>query len=111
MPTIRKPFVALAAIAGLSACAFFQQPLDLRVVNDSAEESVVTLRAEGIPDDRYVVAPHDSQSIAGDRPESWSVWVGESEATSWQEWPNDNPSIELTIYVRADGSVEVVDDR
>ena len=94
----------------LVACAAFEQPLDIEVRNESAREVVVRIRGEGGAAGAYAVAAGESRVVGGDQPDGWSVWIGDREATSYSEWPADNPSIGLSIYIRADGSVEVVDD-
>jgi hypothetical protein len=108
--TTKLPTVgAFATATLLAACAFFEAPLDLEVRNESANAVVVTIHGGDAPDE-YVVEAGETRVIATERPDGWSVWVDHREATSERQWPSDNPSIGLSIDVRADGSVDVVDD-
>jgi len=106
---IRGAIVASLMVSLLPACAAFEQPLDLEVRNESGEEVVVAIRGEG-DGDEYVVQAGESRVVGGERPDGWSVWIGGREVTSYLEWPDDNPSIGLSIYVRPDGSIDVIDD-
>jgi accessory colonization factor AcfC len=87
--------------------------LELDVVNESQSEAVIEVRGPGGADAavREVVRPGGVLGLAMERPGpgGWSVAVNGEVATDWLEWPNDNPTIDLTIRIEADGSVVVQD--
>ncbi len=102
--------VVAAVVSVLFVDVYFAAPLELEVVNESGDAAVVEIRGRDVPDEATSVEPGDRHTIDTDRSGVWSVWVNGRESTSWELWPMDNPTIDLAVYVRSDGSVEVIDD-
>jgi hypothetical protein len=98
------------AVAVISPACDIGPRLDLEIVNDSSGEAVLSIRAEeGIEVESTRLDAGERESINIRRGSAWSVWVNDRMATWYQEWPSDNPTIDLTIYVHPDGTVEVID--
>lgn len=116
---LRQVALVSAAIVALAACAFAYM-LELDVSNESAADATLQI-VQGAGADRdadafihftEVIEPGDERDIDLERPGpgGWTVIVNGEAVTDSGEWPGDNPTIDLAVYVRADGSIEVVDE-
>jgi hypothetical protein len=98
--------------SGLAACNT-GPVLELEVFNGSAAVVVVEVLGPGGADVgfRQVLRPDHGFKVAVERPGpgGWAVSVDGQVATSWEDWPNDNPVIDLFVDIRRDGSVDVQD--
>ncbi len=115
---LRLPFAA-ALVLVVAACDFAYM-LELDVSNESADD--VTLQIlEGIGADAAAGdAVHFTETIGAGAerplrlerpgPGGWTVVVDGDPVTDSADWPSDNPTIDLSIVVSEDGSVEVIDD-
>ena len=87
--------------------------LELEVFNGSGGQVVVEVLGPGGAEVgfREVVRPDHGFEVAVERPGpgGWAVTVDGQVATSWEDWPNDNPVIDLSVEIRRDGSVHVQD--
>ena len=87
--------------------------LDLDVVNDSPAEVVIEVLGPDGADAgfREEINPGTVREFSVERPGpgGWTVTVDGEIATGWEEWPDDNPTIDLTIVIEPDGSVVVLD--
>jgi len=87
--------------------------LELEVVNESDEEAVIEVLGPGgeASGFRELVDPRSGTDLRLERPGpgGWSVVVNGEVVTTAREWPDDNPTIDLTILIEPDGSVAVED--
>jgi hypothetical protein len=106
--------VALLAMALLAtpSCASGEPKLDLSVVNESASEVQLLYEWGGRADERSVltVQPKDDTRVKFDRPSpEWHLVVDGTEVTRSEDWPSDNPTIDLTIQIDQNGNASVID--
>ncbi len=103
---------SLALAAGLAGCNPGQM-LELEVMNDSGSEAIVEILGPDGADTgfREVARPWGGFKVAVERPGpgGWAVTIDGQLATDWTMWPDDNPVIDLTLWIHPDGSVEVQD--
>ena len=104
---------SLVLVAVVAGC-WWQRTLSLTVINDGPEpvtvEMVIGDGRAAEPELSVVVQPGDTEDVQGGRGGGrWTVLVDGNAVTASEEWPFDNPIIELTIHVAPDGSVEVID--
>jgi len=102
----------LSAALGLAGC----QPgmmLELDVLNESQDGAIIeVLGPDGVDAGfREAIGPSGGRELSMERPGpgGWSVVVNGQVATDSEEWPDDNPTIDLTIVIESDGSVVVED--
>ena len=105
---------ALLAIALLTtpSCAFGEPKLDLRVVNESASDVRLLYEWGSRADERSVltVEPNEDTRVEFDRPSlEWHLVVDGTEVTRSEDWPSDNPTIDLTIQIDQNGNASVID--
>lgn len=104
--------LSFVAVLGLAGCNPGPM-LELEVLNESGSEAVVEVVGHDGADVgfREVVRPDHGFKVAVERPGpgGWAVTVDGQIATDSEDWPNDNPVIDLTLIIRRDGSVEVLD--
>jgi len=100
------------ALLATSSCVFGEAKLDLRVVNDSASEVQLLYEWGGGADERAVlsVQPNEDTRVEFDRPSlEWHLVVDGTELTRSEDWPSDNPTIDLTIQIDRNGDANVID--
>lgn len=101
--------LAVSALAGCSTAPMLQ----LDVVNESQSDAIIEVLGPSGADAGYraVVSPGGGYELAVERPGpgGWAVAVNGRIVTDWEEWPSDNPVIDLSLRIRRDGSVEVQD--
>lgn len=113
--------IILVVSSGTTACDIFAYRLDLDVLNESAEGALIEI-IDGAWDDipaepailfDEIIAAGGMREIDAERPgpgtNGWTVIVNGEIATNSGDWPQDNPTIDLTIRIRADGSIVVED--
>jgi len=109
---------SLGLVLVLAACDFAYM-LELDVSNESAHDATLEV-VGGVGADAELGAVVFTETIrAGDErplrlerpgPGGWAVLVDGERVTDSAEWPSDNPTIDLSIVVDEQGSVEVIDD-
>lgn len=107
-------FVAHLLLAtGIATACQGAYMLELHIDNDSAEPSVAEILGPAEADDRFrdIVESGATKDIATERPSPgrWAVAINGKVATRGSDWPSDNPTIDLTLRIHKDGSVEVLD--
>ena len=98
------------ALLTIPSCGFGGRKLDLRVVNESASDVQLLYQWGGHPDERSVVTiePNDDTHVEFDRPSpEWHVVVDGTEVTRSEDWPSDNPTIDVTIQIDENGTASV----
>ncbi len=109
--SLRATLLAVALLATPS-CVFGEPKLDLRVVNESASEVQLLYEWGGRADERSVltVEPNEDTRVEFDRPSlEWHLVVDGTEVTRSEDWPSDNPTIDLTIQIDQNGNASVID--
>jgi hypothetical protein len=109
-----RQWVAVAAVVVLAAAGCQRAyMLELDVVNESSGAVVIEVLGPGGGDAgfREIVEPRSEVNLSLERPGpgGWSITVDDQVATDAGEWPDDNPTIDLTIVIEADGSILVRD--
>ena len=94
--------------------------LELDVSNESSDDVRLQIVSGRRAETDYGEFVHFSQMIAGGEvrplrlerpgPGEWTILVDGERVTDSAEWPADNPTIDLSIVIHEDGSVEVIDD-
>lgn len=104
------------AILALGACQSAYM-LELGVSNDSAGDARLEI-VEGVEPTpgafvhlTEVIEPGVQRDMVMERPgpRGWTIVVNGEALTDSDEWPSDNPTIDLSIRIGPDGSVEVAD--
>ena len=105
--------VSLMAVLLVSGC-WWERTLSLTLLNDGPApvtfEVVVENDPDAEPEFSAVVQPGDGAEVdVGRGGLGWRLLVDGAEATTSRDWPHDNPTIDLTIRVAPDGTIEVLD--
>ena len=114
----REPLGAVLLGVLLAGCELlFGSPmLEVRVSNESDADATVTISqsVSGIGDEifatRVDAGTVETIVVEYPGPEAWTLLVDEVPITDSSQWPSDNPTVDLSIVIRSDASVEVVDD-
>lgn len=109
--------VALLVIV-LTGCELFfgTRMLEVRVSNESDAEAMVTITqdvsaiGETLVAARIGAGAEDSISVERPGPDPWTILVNDVPVTDSSQWPQDNPTLDFSIHIRSDGSVELSDD-
>lgn len=108
-----RAVVVVTVLLTTPGCDVFGEPkLDLRVVNESANDVELLYEWGDRAEERSLltVEPNEDTRVEFDRPPvNWSVIVDGTEVTNSEHWPSDNPTIDLTIQIDEDGSASVID--
>ena len=112
---------AIIGIVILAALAWwlFDNRLEFDVVNETSGDVTIEVIGGAHWDARpenarvyyqRVVESGDHDLLVVDKPrEDWTLFIDGRPVTDASEWPHDNPQIDLTLRVQADGSVSVTD--
>lgn len=111
--------VAVPVALASSVWWVFDHRLEFEVVNEGSSPATVEIIAGGYWIERPeapriyyggVVAAGDRDVIVVDKPrDDWTALINGQPVTDSSEWPSDNPQLDLTLRVDADGSVSVLD--
>ena len=116
---LRLP-AALALVLVVAACDFFAYMLELHVSNESAADATLEIvegagadpEADAFVHFTEVIESGEERDVDVERPGpgGWTVIVNGHAVTDSAQWPSDNPTIDLAVYIRVDGSIDVVDE-